>query len=171
MTTSDSGDIISELEGLSVHYLRPVRTEAEQARFLVDYVDDLRVYPLDAIKAACARWRRSDATKFPTVGQLLPIVRGCSAQAKASEPKPWAPITDIEYAALSLRDKIRHHECAAYDAQTKVPPMWWQGRAVSLEEMPAERAEAHRFWSGRVHAHFAEAASLKGALERARKPA
>jgi hypothetical protein len=158
---STRAEIIDELEALGQHYMRPVRGPEQQERFLKDYLDDLSEYQISAIKLGCKAWRHSDASKFPTSGQLLRHVRANTAtEHRGERAEPWRPLDDIEYDRLSLRDKIRHQTILGHEAQRKAGPMWANGA-------PAERPPARQTWVTRAENHFAEASRLNGILRRA----
>lgn len=128
-----------------------------RALWMRDWCDDLSSFPIEAIRAACRKYRNSGATKFPTPGQLVPMVRG-EAKQEPDAPKmqPWRPIEDAEYETLSLRDKIRHHRILAHEARRKAGPMWRNGKPCPAEEMP----DTWRAWNRQAEHHEDEAARL-----------
>lgn len=158
-------EIINELRALEQFCtFKAVRTADEQNRFLADYLADIQEFPLEAIQKACGEWRKSGATKFPVPGQLLPLIRKHVAEERAPAPKAWQPISDAEYGALSLRDKIRHQRILAHEASRKAGPQWANGQPVAAEDMPP----TWRRWREIASGHHAEALRLSGFL---RQPA
>lgn len=158
-------EIITELRALENHYsFRVVRSPEEQERFLRDYLADLKPYPIEAIEGGCAMWRRTDAKKFPGVGQLLGCVRQCMPQQRreSGAEQVWRPLADDEYAALSLRDKIRHHKILASEARTRAGPMWSDGKPVPFEAMPPRYHELRE----KARNHEAEATRLNEFMKR-----
>lgn len=158
---SERIEIIKELRALEQFCtFKSVRSGEEQERFLKDYLADIQEYPLEAIQRACAAWRKSGATKFPTSGQLIPLIRQHVSEDRGPRLQPWRELSDDEYAALPLRDKIRHHEILAHDAARKAGPQWLNGKPATPEEMPPTW---HR-WLEIARNHRAEAKRLKAYL-------
>lgn len=162
-------DIIDEIEALAGHYIRPVRSSSEHQRWLADYVADLKKFPVHAISTACQMWRSNAAnSRCPTPGQLAALCQASyrDPRAMAERATVWAELSDADYERLSLREKIRYQEIAAYEARKKIPAMWWNGRPVTADELPAERAERWRTWSAQARRHYDEAGRLAKFLKR-----
>ena len=160
-------EIQDEILTLAAMCRPPVMTADERARWLAAWLEELRDYPPAAIRSACRVWRQSTAARFPTVGQLVPLVQSASRpEGDATKAEEWRPLSDGEYEALPLSEKVRHHEILAHEASPKAGPMWRggiAGRALRPEEMP----EA---WSGLTALaarHREEAARLRGKLREA----
>lgn len=152
--------IIEELEALASHYIRPVRSTAEHERFLADYLNDLRGFPIEAIMKACQDWRKSEAQKFPTCGQFLAFVRGAMPKSGSVNNERWRVLTDAEYDGLTMSEKIRHRTIMAMEAKTKAGPMWRSGGPVAPEDMP----ESWHTWSAIARGHYEEASHMKAKL-------
>lgn len=164
-------EIAEELNALAIHCPPRLMEVEARALWMRDWCEDLADYPISAIRSACRKWRLGGATKFPTGGQLLPLVKAATPSAPTSpdaQPKPWTPLADDEYAKLSVREKIRHLKILAHEAGCKAGPMWKNppGRAtmkrpaaghVALEDMPA----SYRHWRGIQEGHLAEAKRLQ----------
>lgn len=121
-----------------------------------DYLADIEEFPIEAIQKACADWRRSGVTKFPTSGQLIPMIRKHLVEQLQERIGPWQQLNDDAYEALSLREKIRHHRILANEARRKAGPMWANGKPAEAEEMPPRWHE----WSRKAEDHGAEAQRL-----------
>lgn len=160
---ADRLDIANALESLAVHCRPPLMSVEDRSRWMVDWCSDLASFPIEAIKLACTRWRQSENTRFPTPGQLLPMVRAV-LPAKGSGPKveAWRPISDDEYRQLPIRDKIRHLKIVLSELMTNAGPMMvnegsFRGRHLTPDEMPAK-------W----HDAKARAAVIEGEISRLR---
>lgn len=161
-------EIIKELRALEQFCaFKVVRSGEENERFLKDYLADIEDFPLDAIRQACSEWRKSGATKYPTPGQLIPLIRSKIPEPKAARIEPWRPLSDDEYQALSLREKIRHHTILAHECSTKAGPMFrssgpnsGKGQHLTPEDMPPEWHELRR----RAQGHADEAKRLRSYL-------
>lgn len=151
-------EVIDALETLAVHCRPPIMSQDERSRWLASWVEDLRQYPAQAVTDACRRWRNGTDRKFPMPGQLKPMVEGAM---KPSEPTgtaaPWRPLSEAEYADLTVREKIRHQMILASQCRAKAGPQAKHKFPVPADEMPPEwhelRAEAAR--------HEAEAKRLR----------
>lgn len=151
-------EIIKELRALEQFCtFKVMRTGDESERFLKDYLADIQDFPLQAIQAACADWRKSGQTKFPTPGQLIPMIRSRLQTKAAPKDEAWVPLDDADYAALTLDGKERHHLILAKQALDKAGPMWRDGRALHPDEMSAE----HNKWKERARFHKQEASRLR----------
>lgn len=137
-------EIVDAIEGLAVHARPPIMDEDTRTRWLLDWCQDLGGFPADAIHRAVGEWRRSGSVKFPTPGQLIPLVAKYAPSERRYEPKPvepWRHPTEEEYATMSLRDKIASHVVMAHELRGKAGPMFRQdggGRGTHLtrEQMP-----------------------------------
>lgn len=156
-------EIIEEVEALTVHCRPPLMPVDQRSRWQQDWVQDLKTFPLAAIQSAFREWRHSENTKFPTPGQIIPMVRRFSGvRENAPESvEPWTyEISDDNYRSLSLSAKIRHHRIAAAHCRTQAGPMPHPGPAVHQEDMP----EVWHAWRRRAEKHDAEAAKLRKTL-------
>lgn len=168
--TETAETIISEIKALSSHYRRRPLAPADEARWLADFVTDLGELPLDAVRSGCAHWRRNER-KFPTPGELrgaCDLFRRDVLQRPRAEA--WRELTDSEYDALSLRDKIRHREILAYKLEGDAATLWrrlpetkagdppsWRNYAASLADDWArmrETAAAHLNEAKRLGMHL-----------------
>lgn len=149
-------EIIDALEGLAVHCRLPLMSVDDRSRWMADWCADLREYPIDSIRTACQRWRHGDNTKFPIIGQFLPLVRAVTAKPKVETWGEWKPLSDEAYEALSLDDKIRHHQIMAVEARKKAGAQWANGAPVAAEDMP----ERWHGWRAKAANHDAEAKRL-----------
>ena len=152
--------IIEELEALASHYIRPVRSTGEHERFLADYLNDLSGFPIEAVMKACQDWRKSDASKFPTCGQLLAFARNAMPKGANVNNEAWRPLTDDEYDRLTMAEKIRHRTIMAMEAKTKAGPMWRGGYPVGPEDMP----ESWHTLTAISRGHYEEASRMKAKL-------
>jgi hypothetical protein len=77
-----------------------------------------RRIPAEAIGNACRKWRHSGQTKFPTAGLSCPMVREGPARPseRAAGVERWRELSEAEYQALTVREKIRHHQILAHAA-------------------------------------------------------
>lgn len=136
---TEASDIINELKGLQAHCTTRPRSLEEAQRWMADYVDDLLPLPISAIKQACKEWRQSGESKFPTIGQLLSRARSAERAAQTGstyigspdDNRPWAPATETEYAAMTLREKIREHRILAAELRRRAGP-----QKCAPEDMP-----------------------------------
>jgi len=159
--SSDRIEIIKELRALEKFCAFPSGMNGEdRERYLKDYLADIQDFPLDAVKSACAEWRKSGSVKFPTSGMLIPIIRRFMGAPKDERMEPWKPLSDLAYDALSLPEKIRHHRIMAGQARLKAGPMWKNGRAAEPSELPATWHE----WTARAQNHDREADRLRSHL-------
>lgn len=166
-------EIASEIEALAVHCRAPLMEVEQRTSWLRDWCNDLADFEIEAIRAGCREWRQSGATKFPTPGQFIPLVRKRINGPKTDPAsiQPWRPIGDAEFDALSLRDKIRHHRILAAEARRKAGPMWRNppaGASVAKPikgHIPAnDMPDDWRRWTEIASGHDAEAKRLSGYL-------
>eukprot|EP00913_Durusdinium_trenchii_P005309 g4955.t1 len=74
-------EIAALLAKLALHYWRPNFTDAQAKQLYMDYIGDLKIYPLDVINRAVGVYRRNEKEKwFPKSGQLIAL---CEAAIKA----------------------------------------------------------------------------------------
>lgn len=157
-------EIIEEIEALTVHCRPPIMSVEQRSRWQWDWARDLAKYPLEDIQSAFRQWRQGESQKFPTPGQMIPILermshRGASAPDAAT--LAWRyDISGDEYHSLSLNEKIRHHSIAASYCRRKAGPMPHLGPPIRKEDMPAEWQE----WRERAHRHDEEAKRLKQSI-------
>lgn len=170
---ADRLDIANALESLAVHCRPPLMSVEDRSRWMVDWCSDLASFPIEAIKLACTRWRQSENTRFPTPGQLLPMVRAV-LPAKGEGPKieAWRPISDDEYRQLPIREKIRHLQIVRSELMTNAGPMLknegaFKGRYLTPDEMPPKWHDA----KARAAVIDAEINRLRETINRAREQA
>jgi len=165
---ADKSDIIDEIERLTVHCRPPIMEADLRAGWLADWCADLTEFPIEAIRLAIREWRHSGSNKFPTPGQLIPMVRGKLPPEKREREGDWRELSDDEYRALSVREKIRHQLILAHRAGAKAGPMWRNPENtanirrpmpghIPLEEMPG----AYHHWKHVEAQHLAEAKRLR----------
>jgi hypothetical protein len=166
---ADKTEILDAIEALAVHCRPPMMEISARALWLRDWCADLAEFPLDAIATACRKWRHSGATKFPTPGQLLPLVRDSLPVEKTGEVRVWSPASQSEFAAMSVRDKIRELTILAHEQRTKAGPMFRNTTAPgSLAKVSGKHLEPHELpLAYRVHTEEAE--RLEAEIGRLRK--
>lgn len=156
--SSDRIEIVKELRALEKFCAFPSgMTGEDRERYLKDYLSDIQEFPLDAIRSACAEWRKSGSVKFPTSGMLIPIIKRFIGAPKDERLEPWRALTDDEYRALGLPEKIRHHQILANQARRKAGPMWKNGRPAAPDELP----DIWHSWTRQAENHEAEASRLR----------
>ncbi|MBR7619964.1 hypothetical protein JKL49_11240 [Phenylobacterium sp. 20VBR1] len=170
---ADRLDIADALESLAVHCRPPLMSVEDRSRWMVDWCSDLANFPIEAIKLACTRWRQGENTRFPTPGQLLPMVRAV-LPAKGDGPKVerWRPISGEDYRQLPIRDKIRHLQIELSELMTDAGPMMinegeFRGRRLTPDEMPAKWHDAQ----ARAAMIDAEIKRLRDTIRNAREKA
>lgn len=164
--SSDRIEIIRELRALEKFCAFPPNMNGEdRERFLKDYLADIQEFPLSAIQKACQKWRTSGQAKFPTPGQLIPLIRGCMAAEPRESVEVWRPLSDDEYRALTVREKIRHHQILSHEAYTKAGPMFRntsQGPRMSGVHLTPDEMDAnYRKWTDLGKHHAQEAHRLR----------
>jgi hypothetical protein len=167
-------EIVKELRALEQFCtFKAVRSPEEHERFLKDFLADLQDFPFEAVQKACAKWRKSGSTRFPTPGQLIPLVRE-SVPDQRENVDAWRPLSDDEYRNLSVREKIRHHLILAHDAGLKAGPMWRNPATASMSRpMPGHIApeampDSYRRWKEAQAHHLAETSRLREFLRQPR---
>ena len=123
------------LMALAQHFPKSSRSPEEQAIWLRDYLADLDQFPADEVEAACSAWRRTDAAKFPKIGELLIRLRQFSP-SKEETARRWEPVQDAVYDAMSLTEKIRYHRIAANEAKCRAGPQWLKRAPALPSDMP-----------------------------------
>lgn len=163
-------DISAEINALAVHCRPPLMSADERAAWTVDWINDLSGFPLDAVQIGFRKWRHSGSVKFPTPGQLLPMVRESLPAEKTGTVEVWRELSDSEYRALTIREKIRHCTILAHEARLKAGPMYrsttprgsqkFSGQHLTPEDMP----DTWRRWTAIAEGHEDEAKRLRGIL-------
>lgn len=156
---AERGEIIEALEALETHCRAPLMTVDQRTAWMRDWCDDLGEFPIHAIKQGCKSWRHSATSgKFPTAGQLLPLVRANVAQKRpeGDAGKPWRELSDEEYRGLSLEGKIRHQRILSSRAYSNAGP-----QTKPADEMP----EAWHMWRQIGRNHDEEVVSLRNLLK------
>jgi hypothetical protein len=116
-------EIIENIEALAVHCRPPLMGVEERGRWLNDWCEDLREFTAEAVKTGCTRWRQGVNPRFPLPGQLIPMVRAANVgNAPRNRPEIWRELSNEEYTALSLREKIRHKQIQASNAFSRAGP-------------------------------------------------
>lgn len=158
---AERSEIINELEALETHCRAPLMSVEARTAWMRNWCDDLGEFPIDAIRLACRDWRQGTGGKFPTPGQLLPLIRAkIVREHNDGDNKPWEPLSDMAYDALPLRDKIRHLGILRTNALAKGGPMWRNGQPLTAEEMPASWHEQKKL----AQRYADEARRLQGKL-------
>lgn len=154
---SDRIEIVKELRALEQFCtFKAVRTGEEQERYMLDYLADIQEYPLEAIRKACAEWRKSGVTKFPSSGQLIPMIRKHVTEERAQPVREWRPISDEEYERLSVRDKIRHRLILAKEARVEA-----SAKTHGWDRNILTAPPAYRHWMDVAAGHEREAMRLR----------
>lgn len=162
-------EIVAELEALETHCRAPLMSVEQRQAWMRDWCDDLAEFPIEAIRLACRDWRRGQDRKFPLPGQLLPLVRAKVSQRQEGDAdnKPWEPLSDLAYDALSLSEKVRHQKILGAEALRKAGPQWANGKPVAADDMPSD----WHTWRRTAANHFDEAKRLEGKLRASRSAA
>lgn len=161
-------EIMNEIEGLSVHCRPPLMEANQRTSWLQDWCNDLAEYPIGAVRVACRKWRLSGATKFPTPGQLMPLVRENLPAEKREVVREWTPADEDTYRAMTVREKIREHQILAQQAYRKAGPIYRNtsgsgpiSKASGVRLEPSQMSEAHRHWTAEGLRHTQEAQRLR----------
>jgi len=165
---ADRADIMGEIEALETHCRAPLMTVDARARWISDWCKDLREFSVEAIEDAFRDWRNSGSTKFPTAGQIVPLIRAKIRKPKdgAATVRKWEPLTDAAYYDAPLDEKIRHHRIMAERARFDAGPMyqgalsWASGRHLDVSEM----SDKWRAYRRQAENHAAEAKALHGKM-------
>jgi hypothetical protein len=163
---ADPFEIIHEVEALIVHCRPPVMSVEQRSRWQQDWAHDLAKYEIDVIQSAFRQWRQGESQKFPTPGQIIPMLERMSHRPGAAPDgasQAWRyDVADDEYRDMSLNEKIRHHSIAASHCRQKAGPMWGDGKRKTAEQMPQEWHD----WRERADRHDAERARLRQSIGR-----
>ena len=171
---ADKTEILNEIEALSLHCRPPLMEATMRASWLRDWCSDLAEFPIESIRIACRKWRQSGATKFPTPGQLLPMVRAELPRQKLDDkykPREWSPASDDDYREMSLRDKIREQQILSHEAYRKAGPMFRNttgggpmSKASGVHLSLTEMGTAYHHWIAAARWHAGEASELRKRL-------
>jgi hypothetical protein len=168
---AEKTEIADAIEALAVHCRPPLMSVDQRLLWLRDWCTDLAQFPLDAITTACCKWRHSGSAKFPTPGQMLPLVRDSLPVEKAVAVRPWSPAGQSEFAAMSVREKIRELTILAHQARTKAGPMFRNTtpRGVTAKVSgkhlgPEDMSVAYRGHTAEAERIEAEIGRLRGIL-------
>lgn len=166
-------EILPEIEALAVHCRPPLMEAEHRAMWLRDWCSDLAEFPIDAIRVACRKWRQSGSTKFPTAGQLLPLVRAGLPVERGPIIGIWRPASEEEYRAMTVREKIRELQIQAHEAHSKAGPMFRNttgggpmSRATGTHLAPGEMTAQHQHWVDEGNRLLAEVKRLREYLHR-----
>lgn len=159
---AEKTEIVDAIEALGVHCRPPLMEVEQRTSWMRDWISDLVQFPIEAITNGCRKWRHSGATKFPTAGQLLPLIRASMPAEKVEAVQQWRPLSDSEYEALSLSEKIRHHQILAHESSLKAGPMWRDGRPLHMDQMSPDY---HEHMTRSRH-HSAEVKRLREYMKR-----
>lgn len=166
---AEKAEIMDAIEALEAHCRAPLMAIDTRKAWLNDWCADLAQFPIDAVQAACRKWRHSGAIKFPTPGQLLPLVKDALPVEKTGPVRVWRPATPDEFRAMSVRDKIHEHTILAHKARLKAGPMFRNTTpAGSLAKVSGKHLEPHEL-SAEYHAFTAEAERHEAEAKRLRQ--
>lgn len=161
---ADPLEIIAEIDALTVHCRAPLMDVEQRGRWQRDWAQDLDKYPIEIVRQAFREWRQGEHQKFPTPGQILPVLERLSRRSEpmdAHDGQEWRyDLSDEDYRVLSLHGKIRHHVIAAAHCRRKAGPMPHKGAPVRKADMPREWQD----WIERAERHHAEANRLKQSI-------
>lgn len=170
---AEKSEVMNVIDGLALHCRPPIMSADQKTVWMRDWIADLEEFPVEAIANAARRWRQSGNTKFPTAGQLLPLIKD-TVPKEREDLRPWRPATEDEYRAMSIEGKIRERRILAHEASGKAKPMFRNttmkagGKASGIhltkEEMPAENSH----WLAIASNHEAEIKRLRERLSEAR---
>lgn len=144
----------------------------QRQMWLRDWCEDLARFPADAVASACRKWRHSESSKFPTPGQLVPLVEASLPVEKGPKVEAWRPASEAEYAVMTVREKIRERTILASEAYGKAGPMFRNEGGSGLTRargthLPAEQMPpTHRHWRQVGDNHMAEVKRLREILHR-----
>lgn len=162
-------EIAEEIERLAVHCRPPLMSVEDRMTWVADWCQDLSGFPIAAIRMACTSWRNGTDRKFPLPGQLKPLIRvHVPSQKGEVGPQVWRPLSDDEYGALTIMEKVRHHLIMAAEAGSKAGPMFRntslsngmsnaKGEHLTADQMP----QTWHDWKARQAGHLAEAKRLR----------
>lgn len=127
---ADRLEIVDELETLAVHCRAPLMDVESRSRWMASWCEDLQQFPIAAVRTACKAWRQGENSKFPTPGQLLPLVRYAlpkPIRAESAE-RPWTWPSEADLAAMTLRERRRQYLIMAMETRGKCGPMDAKGQ-------------------------------------------
>ena len=158
-------EIEEELAALATHCPPRLMDVTARVLWMRDWCNDLREFPIEAIRKACTKYRNSEATRFPPPHALKAMIRLFIPNPATDKILPWRPLNDEEYEALSIREKRRHHLIMAHEAAVKAGPMWKQSgnemrKARSGHLTPDQMPETWAHWNRAEAGHKAEAKRL-----------
>lgn len=123
---ADNLEIMDALESLAVHCRPPLMSVDDRSRWMRDWCEDLKGFPGDAIRTGTSRWRQGESTKFPTPGQLIPMIK---AVAGGTKPRPskenelWCWPSEEELTGMTLSEKRRQYLIMASECRGNAGPM------------------------------------------------
>lgn len=162
---AEKSEIFDAIEALAVHCRPPLMTVEQRTLWMRDWGHDLAEFPLDAIATACRKWRHSGAIKFPTAGQLVPLVRDSLPTQHGPRVEVWREPTADEYRAMTVREKIRHHLIMAHEAGTRAGPTFrntTKGARASGDHLtPEDMPETYHRWKAEEAHHHAKVRELR----------
>lgn len=165
---ASKAEIINAIEALTVHCRPPLMEANQRTSWLSDWCDDLGRFPAEAIANGCRKWRHSGNTKFPTPGQLLPLVGEGVPNPDRVKALPWRPATQEEYQAMTLKEKIRENLILASEADGKAGPQFRNtsqrgsiNRAAGVHLTPEQMPPEWHRWRDVAATHRAEAGRLR----------
>ena len=167
---AEPAEVAEEVERLAIHCRPPLMGLDERALWLEDWCRDLAGYPIEAVREACRRWRNGEDRKFPLPGQLRPLIAAAMLgedRPAVERAEPWRPISEADYQALTLAEKIRHQRILCAQAMRKAGPMWGRYGPIAAADM----SDDWRRWRGKAGGHDAEARRLSAMLEHEGSPA
>lgn len=155
-------EIVEALERLETHCRAPLMSIEARTGWMRDWCDDLKDCDVADVNAACQKWRNGDERKFPLPGQLKAVIRSLRPQRTDSDNQggAWRELTDAEYQALTIREKIRYHQICVQQCLRKAGPMWSAGRHREMADMP----QSFHDWRAKASNHGEEARRLQGKL-------
>lgn len=169
---ASKSEIIDAIEALAAHFRPPIMSVEVKAAWMQDWCADLAEFPVSAIAEGCRKWRQT-GDKFPTSGKLVPLVRGSLPNPSAGvKPEEWRPLSDQEYAGLTIREKMRHQMILAAEAAKKAGPMWRNpegagiARPVDGRIPPEEMPDVYRHWKAIEASHLKEVTRLREYISR-----
>lgn len=137
--------IATEISALSSHYPARKLSQGDRARWLDDFVSDLAGYDERDVRLACAMWRKSEAKKMPTPGELLAIcykVIPARAVAVLPPPKREEAVYSEEHKAemrrrltdlaeeLAANMRMRDHRRRPRETEVEYGRRLWPNREV-----------------------------------------
>lgn len=173
---ADRDEITTEIEALTTHCRPPLMDVDARMLWLRDWCEDLASYPIEAIRKACRQYRMGGSAKFPTPGQLMPLVQSHMPSESHGRTEVWRPLTDEEYRGLTVRQKHRHQLILASEAGGKAGPMFRNaggtpGKPKGEHLTPADMPPAWSHWIRVRDGHMAEAKRLREIMNQPAYPA